>query len=271
MPLREARSSFRRDRRFFVPGAINDPVYIPEFDTRSIQFNNNENMKKLNSSLGIDSQWTFMIWFYNEALAINDWIADFQGSTSSKNRMTFFTQSAGATGSMRLEVYDSTATVQKRRTYTAGFPDGWHQFVVVFDDTVAAASQLVTYKNGSPLAGTINLDGDCQQDSDVEDIATASASAGSGGWTGRVHSIALWDDLLSAAEVSAIYNSGDAHDFELDSDSGSYTSSADLVHWWRLGLNKIDIGGDYAGALDLMDNAVNIDQTDISFTYPGEP
>lgn len=51
-------------------------------------------------------------------------------------------------------------------------------------------------------------------------------------------------------------------------DSGSYVSSADLIHWYRLGFDEGDIGKDYVGTFDL-DDVSNIDDTDVVGGNPG--
>ena len=50
---------------------------------------------------------------------------------------------------------------------------------------------------------------------------------------GHLDDIAVWDDVLTDAEVDAIYNSGVPID--LTSNSGSYTSSGDLEFYLRMG------------------------------------
>ena len=51
---------------------------------------------------------------------------------------------------------------------------------------------------------------------------------------GNIDEIAIWKDkVLTASEVTALYNSGAPID--LSSDSGDYVSSDDLDHWWRMG------------------------------------
>jgi hypothetical protein len=54
----------------------------------------------------------------------------------------------------------------------------------------------------------------------------------SGHATGTFDEIATWTTQLSAAEVTALYNSGET--FDISSDSGDYTSSAFLQNWYRL-------------------------------------
>jgi len=66
-------------------------------------------------------------------------------------------------------------------------------------------------------------------------IGTVTGSAGF--FPGRIDEVALWGTAaLSAAEIAAIYNSGTPTD--LTEDSGDYTSSGDLVNYWRMGDNN---------------------------------
>ena len=51
---------------------------------------------------------------------------------------------------------------------------------------------------------------------------------------GNLDEISWWNNTtLDAAAVAQIYNSGAPID--LSSDSGNYTSSSALTHWWRMG------------------------------------
>ena len=87
----------------------------------------------------------------------------------------------------------------------------------------------------------------------------------------NIMSGAFWNVALSSAEILAIYNTGLGGEFDLGADSGNYASSANLMHWWRFGHNRSDIGRDYgkaANLIDLMDNATNIDTDDIVNEVP---
>ena len=52
-------------------------------------------------------------------------------------------------------------------------------------------------------------------------------------FAGNIDELALFNSVLSADEISQIYNDGDP--FDLSSDIGNYTSSANLKAWWRMG------------------------------------
>ncbi|GAG11868.1 unnamed protein product, partial [marine sediment metagenome] len=90
--------------------------------------------------------------------------------------------------------------------------------------------------------------------------------------TGRMHSLAFWDVELSSAEMLSVYNTGSANTADLSIDYGNYASSANLQHWYRLGLElDPDIGKDtgvYATSHDLTTNQGIVDDNDIITDAP---
>ena len=74
-------------------------------------------------------------------------------------------------------------------------------------------------------------------------------------WSGMLGPVGIWNTVLGDLELGAITSGTFAYD--LSSNSGTYTSSASLQHWWRLGADSADIGKDYVsfGEIDLGINA----------------
>ncbi|SVD37455.1 uncharacterized protein METZ01_LOCUS390309, partial [marine metagenome] len=62
---------------------------------------------------------------------------------------------------------------------------------------------------------------------------------------GKIDDIALWSSVLTAAEITALYNSGSG--LSASSNSGNYASSADLIGYWPMnegsGTSLEDISG----------------------------
>lgn len=58
--------------------------------------------------------------------------------------------------------------------------------------------------------------------------------------------VAIWDEALTASEITAIYNSGST--FDLQSDSGDYTSSSNLQYYYRFENNFSDTMGNAGDA-----------------------
>jgi hypothetical protein len=68
-------------------------------------------------------------------------------------------------------------------------------------------------------------------------------------YSGLLGPIGVWGEVLEPLELNAISSGTFAYD--LSTNSGTYTSSANLQHWWRLGGDAAAIGADYAGIVDV--------------------
>jgi hypothetical protein len=73
-------------------------------------------------------------------------------------------------------------------------------------------------------------------------------------YSGLLGPIGVWNDVLDATELVEIASG--TFGFDLTTNSGVYTSSANLAHWWRLGADDADIGKDYAGSINVGDDAM---------------
>lgn len=77
-------------------------------------------------------------------------------------------------------------------------------------------------------------------------------------WSGMIGPVGVWNTVLGDLELGAIASGTFAYD--LSTNSGTYTSSGTLVHWWRLGADSTDIGKDYAPTGDKSIN-IGVDAT----------
>jgi len=117
----------------------------------------------------------------------------------------------------------------------------WHHLVVTFDGTT-----IIVYKDGgtaasgeqdSSTAGDLNnwtnLNTTLNDDNGGFAIGRRGTGYGGAYFSGRVDDVAIWDAVLSAADVAAIYNSGVPNDL---TNSGSYDTdrTGNLVGYWRL-------------------------------------
>ena len=98
------------------------------------------------------------------------------------------------------------------------------------------------YVNGSYEATATNGEFDAPLGSSsagtLTNISAFRSSAYSQyGIDGKIDEVAIWDSALTAAEITKVYNSGEP--FNLTSNNGSYTSSADLQGYWRFEDNTV--------------------------------
>lgn len=84
-------------------------------------------------------------------------------------------------------------------------------------------------------------------------------------YSGLFGPIGVWDKVLDSLELGEIASG--TFGFDLTTDSGTYSSSANLQHWWRPGADNTDIGADYAGTINVGD-AATVSATNIVVDSP---
>jgi len=126
--------------------------------------------------------------------------------------------------------YDSGSltTVHSSSTYEI---NNWHHVVL----TIGSDQDGVLYVNGSSAAtfsGALNSGG-LDMFSIAVDYDSSGGTAGnlSQYFDGKIDEVAVWNDELSAADVTALYNSGNG--LKASADSGNYDNSGDLIGYWK--------------------------------------
>ena len=100
----------------------------------------------------------------------------------------------------------------------------WHHWAMTWDRT---SQELIGYFDGDAIAAATTLLGTLSGTLSVAGIAGYQYY-----WKGNIDEVALWDSVLTADEITAIYNSGTPTDLTVD--AGDYASSSDLVGYWRM-------------------------------------
>jgi len=104
--------------------------------------------------------------------------------------------------------------------------DKYHHIVYISSDTSGNA----IYIDGSVVA-TNSATGSATFSGDEDLIIGLDSSGGSNFFNGLINEVAIWDEVLDADAVTALYNSGTPLD--ASADSGNYASSDGLVGYWR--------------------------------------
>jgi hypothetical protein len=74
-------------------------------------------------------------------------------------------------------------------------------------------------------------------------------------WSGLMGPVAIWNTAVTGSELRTVYSGG--FGLDLTTNSGNYTSSANLVRWWRPGADSTDIGKDYTTTVTGINVGVN--------------
>ena len=124
---------------------------------------------------------------------------------------------------------DSLTAVDTSSTYAI---NNWHHVIL----TIGSDRDGVLYVNGSSAAtfsGAHNS-GSLNRFSiavDYDNVEGSVAGNPSDYFDGKIDEVAVWNDELTSAEVTAIYNSGNM--LNVSSDSGNYASAANLKGYYR--------------------------------------
>jgi hypothetical protein len=121
----------------------------------------------------------------------------------------------------------------------------WANFTFTY---VQSTQTLRVYLNGiEDTTPTKTQDGSPGVFDDTGNKILEFAKKGNSGGLSHELSAAIWDGVLTPAEISAIYNAGDGGNFDLNFNNGNYGSSSNLIHWYRMGHQVApDIFNDYA-------------------------
>jgi len=122
----------------------------------------------------------------------------------------------------------NTSSIYSSTTYAI---NNWHHVVLTIRDNRSG----VLYVNGSSaltISGA-NGEGGLDMFSIGVDYDSSSGSAGNPTkyFDGKIDEVAVWNDELTSAEVTAIYNSGNM--LNVSSNSGNYASAVNLQGYYR--------------------------------------
>lgn len=167
-------------------------------------------------------------------LTISAWIYP-TVNASSNNVRTIISWGSAAAGQGRIfGVLNSTNNLafwsyqSSLNSTTSLSLNTWYHVAV----TVTSGSTKL-YINGSlDTTGSNTLNSPTYSKTHVGELYYATTNTARH-FAGNIDELALFNSVLSDAEISQLYNNGDP--FDLNSDGGNYTSSANLKAWWRMG------------------------------------
>ncbi len=185
-------------------------------------------------------------------------------------------QNTGGTGAVFVDIESLSPVRIKRYTTTSGDPpifsdDRWFKIIVTFDGNNDPTTSLQIYLDSVLVTAnrTTNQDISALTNLDMEGSIGGYKSVGALPGKHRIHQVATWNSELSAAEVVAIYNGGDASVVNLLSNSGDYVSASNLKSWWQPCRQlSPNLGHDYGPQGVHMNSEVNVSDSDCSADFP---
>ena len=121
-------------------------------------------------------------------------------------------------------------------TTTPSAGGGWYHVALVFNGTGSSTEYAYLYINGSLEDTESNSNHDLNSQSNYVSVGAKNNTGSiSNYFNGQVDEVAFWNEVLTASEVTALYNSGTPLD--AGSNSGNYTSSSGLVAYYKFQQN----------------------------------
>ena len=239
------------------------PLFIPQ--TQSIDFDGTtETMASaVPITLGYANVWTIAFWFNLNAALSNGNLYQI-GINASPNRLQLFNRTTvGASPSIQMLLNNPAGSLIQNVAWTglSLVNATWHHAVLQWNSLAGRAFYLDGVNQDPPGFTQNNNDAvltDTARLIDVSGLANPPRMAGKGA------SLAIWNSILSSAEIVAVFNNRSIN-FPLLQNSGNYNSAANLQHWIELGKNPSPLLGADSGLatqVDLEAGATNITDAD---------
>jgi hypothetical protein len=238
---------------------------------------------------GAKTGFTIAVWLTCADTSANEYLFDFKSATPSAGTLGhIYFYLTPKTLESHFGVGDAVATQKDfHSAHGGGFvrPNAWRLWVFTFDATATDQNgklgELLWYLDGlqyPPFAIT-NID---FVPSSIQTDMTVTVAATTGGasmYAGLIYDVAIFDVAATPAQVvsmsSVDEDPREPLNYLRNSPDVGYDMAANLTHWFKLGYIPWDMGRDYSldplgAGWDIMDNAANIDATDIVGQYPGD-
>jgi prepilin-type N-terminal cleavage/methylation domain-containing protein len=124
-------------------------------------------------------------------------------------------------GGLGLSMGRTSNRWQTGRSVTAGV---WQHVVAIYDN-----GSMRFYHNGTEFT-TSSTEGN--HSSNGTFTIGANQNGGQNFYTGLIDEVAVWNEALTASEITTLYNSGEG--INASSNSGNYTSSTNLVGYYKM-------------------------------------
>ncbi len=200
------------------------------------------------ADVGIANVWSIGLWFRPEILTDTQTPFAIRRDADGANAIFFQTRNSNV---FRILIQSSTITIIKDFRFVA-VPSAqtlrWVYWLATWDGT-----DLIGYRNGAAQTPTSKVTDDAGTMTNTDRVIKLGGNAAIGTFAGNIHQVQMWNSVLGANEAAALYNNGVGSVIDASRNFGDYSSSANLVHWYRLGkiATFIGMGKDFKGNLDL--------------------
>jgi len=180
----------------------------------------------------------------SQALTISVWFKSNSNATGAGENILFSAHTTGNSNVYRLGVsplnsggifYGADSVVSNTVVGSTVYNDNkWHQLIV----TKPTGASLTTFYVDGASIGTIASTNALWDNAVKYSIGQEYDASPSDFFTGQISQLGIFNSTLTADEVSSLYNHG--LPIDLKTDQAAYTSSSNLVGYWRMGDGTLD-------------------------------
>jgi len=257
-------------------GGAETPEISPDGSGRSLQFGAPAS-EALSDSVGgpckhFRNNFSVMWWSKHPAAAAAKTFVLAEQTSGGEGRF-HASSTSGVSARIRIRNPGLSSPEVKDYTYPIGTAAQWKQYVIVVDIGAdnPTNEQVVIYVDGAKVTPTVKTIDNTLTNRDGVNMTSFLQWGIS---LSNQHSVAIWDKILKAGEVLAIYNNG-VGNVNLSKRKGQYKSQKRLQHWFFFDTTNINnVNRDYGKArttetIHLLDNADNISEADLVIDAPG--
>ena len=201
-------------------GYNSDGIAVPPLsNTYSLNFDGTNDYLSISGSsdLSISGDLTISLWFKADTFSNFEYIFRLTGTnTTGKDRMLGISSSK-----LSGNTYASGFGTLGNTTLSTGT---WYHAAVVY-----SGGSFILYLNGSADSSSISATMNTVTYTETQ----IGKSYNSEHFDGLIDEVSVFDSALNVNNINAIYNGGDPID--LTANQGDYTSSSNLIGWWRMG------------------------------------
>lgn len=226
----------------------------------SLQFDQTNTMRSITpATVGISNTWSLMIWAKNTANPSNvssKGLMSIANGFAAANQITMDGDGGGDVNEdLRIIAKHSAGQIVQLKAWAnvqLNDTDTWVQYFLTWGGAAGVTGtnslELKLYTQGVDRGApdTSSIDKPSTDGPGVTDTARecrvgiAGTNLSSARYVGTIYSAAVYNSILSASEITAMYNGGNARDFDLESDHSGYTSSGNLLHYFRFGIGSTE-------------------------------
>lgn len=208
---------------------------VPVFNQFSISLDGSNDYVDLGnpSALQITGDMSIGMWFKTSSGSANRLIAKDGGGGQPRQYVLLLLNNK-----LRWVRFNSSGTLFTIDSVDTYNDNAWHHVVVTNKSTgtidmfVDGVQLTEGTGSGNYTVETTNGDDGITMNNASVDIEIGYfAQANSQYFNGLIDEVAIWNDALTASEVTKIYNSGSP--INIGSNDGNYTSASNLQGWWR--------------------------------------